>query len=96
MINRKALFADETADFKTPYEPEAGDIVTLKIRTLSNDVLKAYAVINGIKRNMTKLPSKPEAAFDYYTLTFTCPEKAVSYYFLLEDDDERSAWFVRA
>ncbi len=92
MINRKALFADETADFKTPYEPEAGDIVTLKIRTLSNDVLKAYAVINGIKRNMTKLPSKPEAAFDYYTLTFTCPEKAVSYYFLLEDDDERISY----
>ncbi|HBN12730.1 MAG TPA: alpha-glycosidase [Clostridiales bacterium] len=92
MINRKALFADETADFKTPYEPEAGDKVTLKIRTLSNDVLKAYTVINGIKRNMDKLPSKPEAAFDYYTLTFTCPEKAVSYYFILEDDDERISY----
>ena len=55
MINRKAVFADETECFKTPYEPEAGDRVTLKLRTLANDVLKAYAVINGLKRVMTRL-----------------------------------------
>ena len=58
MINRKAVFADETKLFKTPYEPQSGDTVTLKIRTLANDVLKVYAVINGIKRIMKKLPPK--------------------------------------
>ena len=32
MINRKAIFADESESFKTPYEPKPGDRVTLKIR----------------------------------------------------------------
>ena len=49
MINRKALFSDETSLFKTPYEPVAGDRVTLKFRTLKNDVSKVYAVINGVQ-----------------------------------------------
>ena len=57
MINRKAVFADETKLFKTPYEPQSGDTVTLKIRTLANDVLKVYAVINGIKRIMMMILS---------------------------------------
>ena len=51
MINRRALFADETENFKTPYEPKRGDRVTLRLRTLKNDVLRAYAVINGVKRS---------------------------------------------
>ena len=92
MINRKALFSDETINFKTPYEPEAGDRVTLKIRTLANDVLKAYAVINGIKRAMNKLASKPEDDFNFYTVEFTCTRQPVSYYFILEDDDERVSY----
>ena len=34
MINRQVLFTDETEVFKTPYEPAAGDRVTLTFRTL--------------------------------------------------------------
>ena len=80
MINRKAIFSDETEFYKTPYEPERGDRVTLKLRTLKNDVLKAYAVINGVKRVMTKInQGKTQGNFDYYTVTFTCPAKPVSY-----------------
>ncbi len=55
MINRKALFCDETENFKFPYEPDAGNTVKLKIRTLANDVLKVYAMINGIKRTAVKI-----------------------------------------
>ena len=87
MINRQALFTDETQDFKTPYEPETGDKVTLTFRTLVNDVLKVYAIINGKLRLMKKQRVKSES-FDYYTLTFTCGEKPVSYYFKLIDDDD--------
>ena len=93
MINRKAVFADETQCFKTPYEPQSGDTVTLRIRTLANDVLKVYAVINGIKRLMKKLPQKRgESNFDYYSVSFVCSSKPVGYYFILYDDDDAVAY----
>ena len=87
MINRQALFTDETENFKTPYEPQTGDKVTLTFRTLINDVNKVYVYINGRMRAMKKLPVKGET-FDYYTLSFTCGAKPVSYYFKLVDDDD--------
>ncbi len=98
MINRKALFADETESFKTPYEPVPGDRVTLRFRTLKNDVLHAYAVINGIKRTMTKLPSKIVGGdfdyyeFDYYEIVFTCTDKEVRYYFVAYDEDDKVSY----
>lgn len=89
MINRRALFADETKEYKTPYEPKSGDRVTIKLRTLKNDVLRAYAFVNGIRRAMNKIPSKDENCnFDYYEMSFTCTEKPVSYYFAVYDDDD--------
>lgn len=87
MINRQALFTDETQSFKTPYEPAAGDKVTLTFRTLKNDVNNAYVVINGRTRAMKRLPQKCET-FDYYSITFTCGQKPVNYYFKLVDDDD--------
>lgn len=92
MIFRKAIFTDETLNYKTPYEPKAGDRVTLKIRTLANDVLKVCAVINGTSRQMKKLPSKVGDMFDYYAISFTCNKKQVNYYFELIDDDESIAY----
>ncbi len=86
MINRKALFADETIDYKTPYEPDKGDKVTLILRTLSNDVTCATAVINGVKRNMKK--ARTDGYFDYYEVSFTCPAKKVSYCFAVNDEDD--------
>ena len=92
MINRRAIFSDETIDYKYPYEPKSGDRVTLKLRTLKNDVLKAYAIVNGVKRVMTKLPSRFEDDFDYYTVSFTCSDKRVSYYFKIYDEDDRAIY----
>lgn len=88
MINREALFSDETESYKTPYEPKAGDRVTIKVRTLKNDVHRAYAVINGTPHRMNKVRSDCEM-FDYYTCTFICRKKPVNYYFCLEDEDDR-------
>lgn len=87
MINRQAIFTDETEEFKQPYQPVTGDKVTLILRTLINDVNKAYAIINGKERVMKKLPRKGET-LDYFKVTFTCPKKTVSYFFKLVDDDD--------
>lgn len=86
MINRNAMFADETEDYKTPYAPASGENVTLKFRTLANDVLQVYAVVNGVKHKMTK--DEPRDPFDYFKFTFKCPKKKVSYHFIVEDDDD--------
>ncbi len=97
MINRNALFSDETARFKYPYEPETGERVTLRIRTLANDVLRVYAVINGLKREMHKMSltarrelvsARKDVYFDYYEISFKCPEKQIKYYYILEDEDD--------
>lgn len=86
MINREAVFGDETPNFKTPYEPKAGDTVTLKIRALANDVLKAYAVVNGVRRSMIKTSNG--GTFDYFEVGFRCTDKPVRYYFELSDEDD--------
>ena len=88
MINRQALFTDETTTFKTPYEPQTGDTVTLTFRTLINDVPAIYAVINGRERRMKKLKAYSET-YDFYEVTFVCGKKPVSYYFRLEDVDDQ-------
>lgn len=88
MINRSALFTDETLNFKTPYQPEAGDAVTLRFRTLKNDVLNVYVCFGGIKKSMTKVGNDPDGTFDYYQATFVCPENKVCYYFLASDEDD--------
>ncbi len=87
MINRMALFSDETESFRTPYEPVNGDTVTICLRTLANDVKLAYAVINGIKREMKK--THTDGTFDYYAVDMTCTDDRVSYYFVVYDDDDK-------
>lgn len=87
MINRQALFTDETTFFKTPYEPKTGDTVTLIFRTLKNDVRKVLLILNGKTRLMKKLDKK-DATFDFYGISFVCGGKTVHYYFKVEDGDE--------
>ena len=87
MISRTAIFSDETKTFKHPYEPEAGDRVTIRIRTLTNDVLKVYAIINGKVRLMEK-EAKFCEGFDFFKVSFVCGDKPVGYYFKLVDHDD--------
>ena len=89
MINRSALFSDETTQFKSPYAPRPGDNVTVRLRTLSNDVLKVYVCFGGRRREMVKEGPDPTGTFDYYRLEFECPDaEEVSYYFQISDDDD--------
>lgn len=86
MINKEALFADETVYYKEPYEPKCGDTVTLKFRTLKNDVLKASVVICGTEHKMVKF--KTDDTFDYYKYSFKCSKNQVVYHFAVYDDDD--------
>lgn len=97
MINRYALFSDETRRYKHPYEPCAGERVTVRIRTLANDALNVYVEINGVKHSMKKMTLssrrefvsvRKDVYFDYFEFSFKCPEKQVKYHFEVADEDD--------
>ncbi len=79
VLNKKALFADETSNYKTPVEPNAGDVVTLKFRTGINNVDKVYLVSGAERYRMKKTYSKGE--FDFYEISIELTEDIFYYYF---------------
>lgn len=87
MINRMALFSDETECYRTPYEPVKGDKVTIRLRTLAGDVLRAYAVINGLKKEMAK--ERTDGTFDWYSVQISCTDDPVNYFFEIYDEDDK-------
>ena len=97
MINRNALFSDETRRYKTPYEPCAGDRVTVRIRTLANDAWHVYVIINGVRHEMKMMAVskrreivsvRKDIYFDYFEYSFKCSERQVNYYFEISDEDD--------
>ena len=97
MINRNALFSDETSRYKKPYEPCVGDRVTVRIRTLANDAFNVYVIINGVKHGMEMMPLakrreivsvRKDIYFDYFEYSFKCPERQIKYYFEISDEDD--------
>ncbi len=87
-MNRDALFSDETAFFRIPEEPDPGDTVTLKFRTLEDDadsVTLRYFDGSGIEMDKSHF----EGFFDWYETRITVDEKEVSFYFEIKSGGER-------
>lgn len=86
-MNRKALFSDETEDFRIPPEADAGEQVTLRFRTAAGDVDAVYYVEAG----KGKIPMRrvvSDTLFDYYEHTVTVPEKVLQYCFCVQKEEE--------
>lgn len=86
MINKRALFSDETVEYKRPYQPKPGDEVHIRIRTLRGNVENVIAIVNDMPYGMTKTGS--DGVFDYYEGHFICGEEKVHYHFLLTNGKE--------
>ncbi|MCD8120969.1 MAG: glycoside hydrolase family 13 protein [Clostridiales bacterium] len=91
-IDLRALFADETSDYRVPEEPDRGDEVTVRVRTAKDGVDRVCLV-------RWKEGSEPEetvmsrgtstAVFDYYESTFLIEdEMPVLYYFRITRGDD--------
>lgn len=80
-INRRALFADETADYRRPEEPDAGELVKLRFRTLKGDVDRVSYIEEdrNVEAEMTKVSS--DALFDYYEYETRAGSETQRYYF---------------
>ena len=82
VFDRRGLFSDTTADYVTPAEPSAYDLVTIRFRTAKNNVDRVFLVHKGKKHLMTK--AETEGAFDYYAYELQLNNEKVSYYFCVE------------
>jgi len=81
VLNRAALFADETADYRSPEEPDAGEPVTLRFRTAKDDADRVSYIEEekNIEAEMEKVFS--DTLFDYYEYQIGVGDEPVYYYF---------------
>ena len=79
VLNKEALFSDETASYLDPYEPEYGERVTIKFRTYMDNVDYVFFICGSSKISMKKAYST--GCFDYYTYTTEPLTGPIHYFF---------------
>ena len=79
MFNKRALYSDETRQYKTPFEPEPGEQVTIRFRTMKNNVDAVYFISGSIREPMKVGVSRN--GFDYYETQIQAGEEPIHYYF---------------
>ncbi len=88
LLDKGAMFSDESANYRTPFEPRSGDRVTIKFRTAKGNADYVFIICGKNKEAMEKAFTK--GAFDYYTYT-TEPlgEETLHYYFEVQTGKQR-------
>jgi alpha-glucosidase len=84
-LNFDAVFSDETAEYRMPVAPHRGDTVEVKLRAARDNLSAAYVCIADVEYPMSV--SAQNEYFDYYTASFVCGDKPISYFFKLVKDD---------
>lgn len=88
-MNKEALFADETEDYRIPSEPDEGQEVCLRFRTLKGEADHVFFVwINkGTEAPMSVQSS--DSMFDYYEYRITVSQEPEYYCFRVEGSGEQ-------
>ena len=86
MIDRNALFADETTDFRFPGEVDAGDEVTFRFRTGKDEAENVWLIGSVMRRRMEKISSA--GRFDYYETRIRMGNERFFYCFEVEGGGE--------
>ncbi len=92
-IDRNALFADETADYRFPQEVEAGDEVTLRFRTGKNQAKAVCLIGNVMRRRMEKISTA--GCFDFYETRVTVGNERFFYSFEIEGKNGETILYNR-
>lgn len=71
-MNKRALFSDESSEYRIPAEPEINQPVTIRFRTAAGDVDHVWLIHRGVRLKMEK--SFSYGVFDYYSLTIPLRE----------------------
>ncbi len=83
----RAVFCDETEQYRAPFEPMPNDTVRLKIRTGKDSVDSVTLICNGKRVPMSVAEEK--GLFTFYDAVIKVGKKPVSYYFVLCRGKER-------
>jgi alpha-glucosidase len=79
LLNKQALYSDETEMFLKPYDPDPGETLRIRFRTAKDNVDLVYLV-----RDNERIPmqiSMSHNGFDYYEGQIVTPEEPFRYYF---------------
>lgn len=93
VFNRRALFTDTTAEYISPAEPAAYDLVTIRFRTAKNNIDSVFLVHHNEKYLMAKVESKDD--FDYYAYEVQLENEKLSYYFEVQTGNLKGYYDVR-
>ncbi|MBQ9910228.1 MAG: glycoside hydrolase family 13 protein [Lachnospiraceae bacterium] len=86
-IDREALFADETVQYRTPAVIMPGDDVKFYFRTKKDDAASVMLLGREIMQCMEK--TRSDGLFDYYETTMKMTGDRFHYWFLVERGRER-------
>ncbi len=85
--NIRAFFSDETENYRTPYEPQPGDIVTIRFRAGKGGAESVYYINQNERLMMEKYET--DEYFDFYRIQIQVGEEPVYYYFEIDTEGER-------
>lgn len=94
MIDRFAVFTDETENFVNPYAPKTGDTVNFKIRTHKRDFEKVSIVIDNMTYPMQSEKPKAKDKFEYFSCDVPITRNS-NYYYELETKSGQKYFYNR-
>ena len=86
-LNIQAFYTDETVNYLTPAEAEAGDTVTVRFRSGKNDIDAVFLISRELRIRMNKVAS--QGLFDYYEVPVTVGTETMYYCFELFKGEKR-------
>ena len=87
MFNKHALYSDESPQYQIPFEPNPGDTVKIRFRTLKNNVDAVYFISGSTRAQMQV--GLVRNGFDYYEIEIPVGNEPIRYFFEIQ-----AAWSV--
>ena len=103
VLNKGALYSDETAVSRNPVEPEPYSEVTIRLRTGTGNIEHAYICYDNNEYDM--FLAGADELFDYYEYSLKLEDKQIRYYFRVQTGsiscfydktgavDSRTGWY---
>ena len=93
VMNKLGIYSGYCEDFISPLEPSAYGLVTIKIRTIHNNIDYAYLVCNGERFMMERTEVIGE--FDYYSYEYQLSNEMIHYHFEVEGNGSKRLYDTR-
>ena len=84
MTHIRALYSDETKQYRFPIEPRAGESVKIRFRTGKNGALQVRLICKNEQYIMEKVLT--DTLFDYYQVSIKLGTEPFCYYFEIDMD----------